>query len=262
MNTVKRANNTNYLTNITPLYSLFVDSIHTSFGSLLGRENLRQAGHITSADATMLPLPLPLLHPYLQISKSEHPEGVHSEGVTESVSVSVSSDKDLSVNTPLTNIQPDVKNTPKGTINSSLSTVYCAAFSKDLRRCTCNVRRRDIEVRTYSTSCSQSDTTDRLGRNRPETFNNPSSVHGMHGQSGGVTSRGHKEESSSTSDTPCTSHSPVTFITATTLESFRRGALDVMLESWCGPKVRLRFNVCAMIYDVCAYPSCMHLSSV
>ena len=165
--------------------------------------------------------------PHLQSSESEPPARMHKKGVE-----SISSYDSPSVNITLSIIPADGKSSPKENINSSLATTYCAAFSKDLRRCLCNVRRRDIEVRTYN-ALSPNDIMDRNGR---EMSHGPSDTHS---KPRGDTTRDHREEYRSTSNAPCTSHSAVTLITATTLKSYRSGTLDLMLESWCGPKVRV-----------------------
>ena len=189
----------------------------------MNQKDSRPAGHLTSSDA------IHVVPPHLQTSKSDHSEVEHSKGAE-----SISSYESPSAKVALIIIPADVKSSPKENVNGSLATVYCSAFSKDLRRCLCNVRRYDIEVRTYRTSYPPSDTMDRNGREMSRGKS------GINGKARGDTVREHKEGSRSNSNTPCSSHSAVTLIAATTIKAFRRGTLDLMLESWCGPKVGLQ----------------------
>jgi hypothetical protein len=117
-------------------------------------------------------------------------------------------------------------------VSSGLSTAYCAAFSPDLKRCTCNIHGDQIAVRI--SSCGL----DTL-QHSPEIQELDSAI---------------KRESDSLlvprllkfNDTKirkrtsrCASFAPVTLITVVSFEEYQAGTLDHMLESWCGPKVRV-----------------------
>ena len=104
------------------------------------------------------------------------------------------------------------KNVMEGEGKESYSMSYCAAFSKDLKRCTCNVRRDSIRI-------------------LPSTLN--SSVRARI-QKITVADQGYV----STTNRICPLTSSVTLITVTSRDDFYAGSVDRLLKNWCGPKVR------------------------
>ena len=104
----------------------------------------------------------------------------------------------------------------EGVGEESLSMSYCAAFSKDLKKCTCNVRRDDIRILPYN-------------------FNKPIVMGHVRAriQEGTVVDEGNV----STIVNLCSFSSSVTLITVTSREDFFAGSVDRLLMNWCGPKV-------------------------
>ena len=89
-----------------------------------------------------------------------------------------------------------------------LATSYCAAFSTDLKKCTCHVRGENIRIYPY--------------------FGNSGNRNSAH-NSGGVS-------------TECTYSSEVTLITVMSRVEFESRAVDRMLHNWCGPKVIIKIK--------------------
>ena len=105
----------------------------------------------------------------------------------------------------------------------SHSMSYCAAFSEDLKRCTCSVRRDSIRI-------------------LPPTLN--SSVRTKI-QKITVADQGNVI----TTNRICPLTSSVTLVTVTSRDDFYAGSVDRLLKNWCGPKVR---DFC--IYDASVTP--------
>jgi hypothetical protein len=115
-------------------------------------------------------------------------------------------------------------NSSSAHVSSGLSTVYCAAFSSDLKKCTCSIHGDQIAVR--STICGL----DCLPHNQEI----PSLNSTIAGESNSlIVPRLLKFNETS----PCASFAPVTLITVASFEEYQAGTLDRMLQSWCGPKV-------------------------
>ena len=91
-----------------------------------------------------------------------------------------------------------------------LATSYCAAFSTDLKKCTCHVRGENIRIYPYFGN---------LGNRNSAEFR----------KSGGVS-------------TECTYSSEVTLITVVSRIEFESRAVDRMLHNWCGPKVKIKIK--------------------
>lgn len=108
-----------------------------------------------------------------------------------------------------------------------LSTVYCAAFSPDLKKCVCNIHGDQIAVRS---SICDLDTTDTLQHSHSTIKGESNSLAVQKLPEINQTNK--RERTSS-----CTSYAPVTLITVASFEDYQAGTLDQMLESWCGPKV-------------------------
>jgi hypothetical protein len=115
-------------------------------------------------------------------------------------------------------------------VSSGLSTAYCAAFSPDLKRCTCNVHGDQIAVR--SSRCGldtlqHSQETQELNsaiKRESDSLLVPRLLKFNETKKRKRTSR-------------CASFAPVTLITVASFEEYQAGTLDHILESWCGPKV-------------------------
>ena len=122
----------------------------------------------------------------------------------------------------------------------SLSMSYCAAFSKDLKKCTCNVRRDDIRILPY-------------------IFNKPIVMGHVRAriQEGTVVDEGN----ASTIINLCSFSSSVTLITVTSREDFFAGSVDRLLMNWCGPKVGDFTYICRQKYLLLSCPTASSIIS-
>ena len=98
----------------------------------------------------------------------------------------------------------------------SHSMSYCAAFSEDLKKCTCNVRRDDIRVipiiHVPITVTERRHANVHLSTKNDEDGVNPVA-------------------------TACTFSSSITLITVASRHEYYAGSVDRLLQHWCGPKV-------------------------
>ena len=98
----------------------------------------------------------------------------------------------------------------------SHSMSYCAAFSEDLKKCTCNVRRDDIRVipniHVPITVTERRHANVHLSTKNDEDGVNPVA-------------------------TGCTFFSSITLITVASRHEYYAGSVDRLLQHWCGPKV-------------------------
>lgn len=122
------------------------------------------------------------------------------------------------------------KNSSNLFVPSGLSTVYCAAFSLDLKKCICNIHGDQIAVRRSSCG-SNTLPHSQVILNSTTEIESESNVLTLLRSSDFSGTKDKKRTS------PCTSFAAVTLITVASFEEYQAGILDSMLESWCGPKV-------------------------